>query len=207
MNKVAVLPVVLTAMLAFACDNADNPNRSTDDSAVGTTGDAVSSGDRDFVENMAGDSMAEVELGRLAMERGASPEVKQFGDMMVKDHSKASDQLKQIASRYSITPPTALDQEHQELKTKLSNLKGAEFDREYMNAMVDGHQDVIDRLQTRVSEDRVGDNKGTVRPESSDNPAEASLNQWAADTLPTVRHHLDEAKRIDESLSRSQTRR
>jgi hypothetical protein len=76
-----------------------------------------------------------------------------------------------------------------------------------MSAMVDGHEDVVDRLQTRVSEDRFGDNKGTVKPESSDNPAEAALNQWAAMALPVVRHHLDEARRINDRLGRSQTRR
>jgi putative membrane protein len=205
MRKIAVLPVVLTAALSFAC-NADNRNR-TNESTVGTTGDAVSAGDRDFVEDLTVAGMAEVELGRMAMERAASAEVKEFGGMMVKDHSKAGDELKQIAMRHSIPLPAALDSPHEELKTKLANLRGAEFDREYMSAMVDGHEDVIDRLQTRASEDRFGDNKGAVKPESSDNPLEADLNQWAAAALPTVRHHLDEAKRINDGLGRTITRR
>lgn len=89
----------------------------------------------------------------------------------------------------------------------MSNLRGAEFDREYMSAMVDGHEDVLDRLQTRASEDRFGDDKGTVSPERSDNPVEASINQWAAAALPTVRRHLDEAKRIHGGLARPLTSR
>ena len=76
-----------------------------------------------------------------------------------------------------------------------------------MRAMVDGHEDVLDRLQTRASEDRFGDDKGTVSPERSDNPVEASINQWAAAALPTVRHHLDEAKRIHDGLGRTLTSR
>ena len=205
MKKIAVLPLVLAAALSFAC-NAENRN-TTNESTVGTAGDAISAGDRDFVEDMTIGGMAEVELGRMAMERGASPEVKQFGDMMVKDHSKAGDELKQVAMQHSIPMPAGLDQKHQDLKTTLSNLRGAEFDREYMKAMVDGHEDVVDRLQTRASEDRFGDDKGEVKPERSDNPVEAALNQWAAKALPTVRHHLDEAKRINDGLGRTLTSR
>jgi putative membrane protein len=210
MKKIAVLPVVLAGAISFAC-NAENRNttegNTTNEPSVGTTGDTVSAGDRDFVEDVGIAGMAEVELGRMATERAASAEVKQFGDMMVRDHSKAGDELKQIAMKHSIPVPSALDSQHEELKTKLSNLKGAEFDREYMNAMVEGHQDVVDRLQTRASEDRFGDNKGAVKPENSDNPVEADINQWAAMALPTVRHHLDEARRIHDGLGRAQTRR
>lgn len=196
---------MLAAALSFAC-NAENRN-TTNESTVGTSGAAISAGDRDFVEDMAIGGMAEVELGRMAMERGASAEVKQFGDMMVKDHSTAGDELKQVAMQHSIPMPAGLDQKHQDLKTTLSNLRGAEFDREYMKAMVDGHEDVVDRLQTRASADRFGDDKGEVNPERSDNPVEAALNQWAARALPTVRHHLDEAKRFHDGLGRTLTSR
>lgn len=205
MKRIALLPVVFAAVLSFAC-NMDN-RKTSDDSTVGTTGNAVGAGDRDFVDDLTIAGMAEVELGKMAMERAANAEVKQFGDMMVKDHSKAGEELKQVAMQHSIPMPSGLDQKHNDLKNKLSGLRGAEFDREYMNAMVAGHEDVVDRLQTRASEDRFGDDKGKVRPEGSDNPVEASINQWAAKALPTVRHHLDEAKRINERLGRTLTQR
>ena len=205
MKRIALLPVALAAVLSFACNT--EKRATSEDSAVGTTGNAVSAGDRDFVEDMTHAGMAEVELGRLAMERAVSPDVKQFGDMMVKDHTKAGEELKQIATKHAIPVPSGLDQQHQDLKNKLSTLSGTEFDTEYMKAMVDGHEDVVDRLQTRASEDRFGDNKGTVRPESSDNPVEAAINQWAAAALPTVRNHLDEAKRINDGLGKKLTAR
>jgi putative membrane protein len=205
MKRIALLPVAFAAALSFAC-NGENRN-TTDDATAGTTGDAVSAGDRDFVEDLTIAGMTEVELGRMATERAASAQVKQFADMMVKDHSRAGDELKQVAMQHSIPVPAGLDQTHQDLKTKLSNLTGAEFDREYMNAMVEGHEEVIDRLQTRASEDRLGDDKGTVKPEASDNPVESALNQWAAKVLPTTRHHLDEAKRIHDGLARTLTQR
>jgi putative membrane protein len=210
MRKIAVLPIVFAVTISLACntENRNTTDRNTiNEPTIGTTGDTVSAGDKDFVEDVSIANLAEVELGRMAIERAASAEVKQFADMMVKDHTKAGDELKQVAAQHSIPAAAALDQKHQDLKTKLSTLKGAEFDREYMSAMVDGHQDVVDRLQTRASEDRFGDNKGTVKPESSDNPVEADLNQWAAAALPTVRHHLDEAKRINDGLGKTITRR
>jgi putative membrane protein len=206
MKRIALLPVACAAVLTFAC-NVENRNSTDDSATVGTTGAAVSAGDREFVEQTMAGGMAEIELGRLAVERSANAEVKQFAEMLVKDHSTAGEEMKQIAMRHSIPMPTAVDERHQELKSKLSNLKGTEFDREYMNAMVEGHEDVVDRLQTRASEDRFGDDKGSVRPEGSDNPVEADINQWAAAALPTVRHHLDEAKRIHDSLGRNLTRR
>jgi putative membrane protein len=205
MKKIALLPVVFAAALSFAC-NVENRN-TTNEGAVGTAGETVSAGDRAFVEDLTFAGMTEVELGRMATERAASAEVKQFGEMMVRDHSKSGEELKQIAMRHSIPRPAGLDAPHEELKTRLSNLLGAEFDREYMSAMVDGHEDVVDRLQTRASEDRFGDDKGEVKPEASDNPVESDLNQWAAKVLPTTRHHLDEAKRIHAALGRTLTSR
>jgi putative membrane protein len=205
MKKIGVLPLVFAAALSFAC-NTDKP-RTSEDATVGTTGTTISAGDRDFVEDLTIAGKTEVELGNIAKERAASSEVKQFGEMMVRDHSKAGEALKQVAMQYAIPQPAGLDKPHTDLKNKLSGLTGAEFDREYMRAMVEGHENVVDRLQTRASEDRIGENKGQVKPESSDNPVEAALNQWAANALPTTRHHLDEAKRINERLGRTLTQR
>ena len=204
MKSVALLLIVL-ALSSFAC--TVNNRDAADDATVGTSGNVVSADDRDFVEFMAHANLAEVELGRLAMERGANPQVKQFADMMVTDHSKGGESLRQVAMEHAIPTPDGLDEDHGELKNKLSGLRGAAFDREYMSAMVQGHEDVVDRLQTRASEDRFGNDRGEVRPERSDNRVEAALNDWATRTLPTTQHHLEEAKRIHDNLSRTATRR
>jgi putative membrane protein len=70
--------------------------------------------------------------------------------MMVKDHSKAGDELRQIASQLNIQQPAQLDQKHKDLVDKLSMLQSAEFDREYINAMVQGHQEVLGKVRARV---------------------------------------------------------
>jgi putative membrane protein len=172
--------------------------------AVGTAG--VSAGDRNFVEESLSAGMAEVELGRVAQQRATNPEVKQFAEMMIRDHTQAGNSLREIAQQHSIQTQPALAERHRDLMDRLSNLKGSEFDREYMDAMIQGHEDMVDHLQTRASEDRFGENKGAVRPEGSDNPVEASLNQWAANTLPTTRRHLEEAQRVRDLVNNDNPR-
>jgi putative membrane protein len=204
MKRIGQLAIVCAAVFTLACNNNGrfekrdtNENRNT----VGTTG--VSNADKDWVEEGLDAGMAEIELGRLAEQRATNPEVKQYAQMMVRDHTKAGDDLKQLAQKYSITVSPHLEDKYRALMDRLSKLNGAEFDREYIDAMVDGHEDIINHLQSKASEDRFGENKGTVRPERADNPVEASLNQWAANTLPVARQHLDDAKRIKDSLGKT----
>jgi putative membrane protein len=200
MKHIGFAAVALSAALTMACQNGartDNP-ATAENEAIGTAG--VSTGDRNFVEQMVMGGTAEVELGNMAKQKAASPEVKQFADRMVRDHTRAGEELKQIASKHSIPASAQIDEKHRDLMNKLSSLRGADFDREYMNAMVEGHEDVVDELQKHASEDRFGDNKGAVKPEPSNNPAEADINMWAANALPTVREHLEMAKQIQAHL-------
>lgn len=198
MKRIGQLAVVCTAVLTLAC-NVDRRDTTTEEQeTIGTAG--VSAGAMDFVAESLAAGSTEVELGKLAQERAANNEVKQFAAMMVNDHTRAGDQLKQVAQQHGIATVPTRELEDSDLISRLSGMRGAEFDREYMDAMVDSHQAVINHLQSRADEDRFGENRGSVTPERSDNPAEASINQWAATTLPTARHHLNEARRIGDSL-------
>ena len=198
MKRIGQLGIVCVAVLTLACDAQTR----RDDNTIGTTG--VSAGDTEFVEDAASSGMTEVKLGELAQQKAQSAEVKQFAEMMTRDHTKGGEALKQIAKQHSITVPSQPDDDHTELINRLSQQSGAEFDREYMDAMVESHENMIDLLQTRASEDRFGDNKGAVQPEGSDNPVEAALNQFASNTLPTARRHLEEARRVRDGLGNRQ---
>jgi putative membrane protein len=218
MKRMGLPAIVCTVALAAACNSAtrtdnqvNNGTDGRDSSAVGTTGEtdrAVRDSDQDFVAKMLSDGDAEVELGKMAAAKASNAEVKRFGQMMVDDHTKAGAELKQIASADNIQATPKIDDKHQDLMNKLSKLSGAEFDREYMDAMVDGHQDVVDALQSRVDstaslKDRITNSpaKDTqVVPEQSNNAPKADVNSWAANTLPVVRHHLDQAKQIKDKL-------
>jgi len=138
------LSIALAIVVVAACDKSNrrdvaDAHGAGNPAAVGTSGadrNKVSRGDQDFVQELTIANMAEVELGRMAGERSANAEVKKFGQMMVDDHTAAGEKLKGIASRYSVTAPTALDDKHRDLRDKLAKLNGADFDREYMDAMV-----------------------------------------------------------------------
>jgi putative membrane protein len=141
----------------------------------------VSSSDKKFMEKAAKDGMAEVKLGQLAAQKASAPEVKQFGQRMVDDHSKANDQLKQIASNKGVTLPTELDKSAQKEHDKLSKLSGAEFDREYMNHMVSDHKKAISEFKNEANKAK-----------------DADLKQFASSTLPILEEHLNLANTAEQ---------
>ena len=218
MRATGLMALACAAVLTVACNGngRNDASPTTDNGAVGTTGEkidtSVGRSDRSFVEDLTYAGNAEVDLGRIAAERAASPDVKRFGQMMVDDHTKAGDELQQITKQYNITQPAGLDDKHRDLKDRLSKLRGADFDKAYIDAMIDGHQDVVDKLESRVDEvNRTATLTGqqpkdkNVKPETSDNSVTASLNAWAANTLPAAKAHLDKAKSIKDTLGRTNT--
>jgi predicted outer membrane protein len=123
-----------------------------DDMSNRTSAKSESSELQSFVEKASIANMTEIQLGQLAAERAQDPQVKQFAQTMVDDHTKAQEQLKTVASNQNIPIPSALDGKHQKLHDKLAKLQGAEFDRAYMDAMVDGHKDAEKLLKKRAEE-------------------------------------------------------
>ena len=163
---------------------SDNMNSNNGQSMGGQTtatgqGTMLSSGDRKFAMAAAMGGMAEVELGRVAAERGSSDAVKQFGQRMVDDHSRANSELMQWASGKGLALPTALDAKHQALMTKMSALSGAAFDRAYAKEMVNDHNKDVALFQREAS-----------RGSDSD------LKAFAQKTLPTLQEHLSMARAL-----------
>ena len=140
-------------------------------------GGTLGSADRQFVTRAAMMDMAEIETGRLAVSQGASESVKQFGQRMIDDHTRTSQQLMQMASAAGFTPPQTLDAKHQAAAAKLSRLTGAEFDRAYMKQMVKDHQEAVSLYQRQST-------RGTM----------PDLRAFAADTLPALQEHLSMAR-------------
>ena len=207
MRITTAIPVALALAMALGCNRGtDNAPSATEESLpAGTFGtvEGVRQNQRDFLTKAMDANMTEIELGQMAQNQAASADVKGFATMMVTDHGKSLDALKPIASRQGTPMVAQLDEEHRELRDRLAALRGPEFDREYMRAMVDGHQRMIDLLQLRADEHQSGDDKGTVTPEKTNDPMAMEINGWAAKALPTTRHHLDEAKRILDSTATS----
>jgi putative membrane protein len=96
----------------------------------------VMASDRTFMDKAAQGGMAEIELGHLAEQNAQSADVKDFGKHMVDDHSKAGDQLEQIASQNGVTPLTEVSAKDNATKQRLSQLHSEAFDNAYMKDMV-----------------------------------------------------------------------
>jgi len=96
--------------------------------------------DKHFVSEALKGGMAEVELGQLAQEKASSEDVKAFGKKMVEDHSRLGDQMKEVATQVGVKPPSSPTiMEQMEIK-KLKGLDGAQFEQEYIKAMVKDHE-------------------------------------------------------------------
>ncbi len=147
---------------------------------------AVTTADRSFMDKAAQGGMAEVELGQLAEQNAQSQEVKDFGKRMVTDHTKANDQLEQVASKEAVKLPTTLDAKDQETKDHLSKLHGAAFDRAYMQDMVADHKKDVAEFKREST--------------SAHSP---DLKDWVSGTLPTLESHLQEAEKIAPSVTGS----
>lgn len=139
--------------------------------------DHANTQDKLFVRQLAIGGQAEVELGKLAQQKGTSNAVKEFGKRMVEDHDKANAQLMKTARNVKAEIPKDLDPEHKRVRSELDKASGDSFDTAYFAAQIRDHQKTANLLMWEIS---FGQNE--------------ALKKYAADTLPTVLEHLNLAK-------------
>lgn len=194
MKKVSYLLMIAAASFAFqgcnsgakdAKENADSLNKSKDttSNALNTGGIAAPDDDAKFATAAADGGMAEVALGKLALQKSSNPKIKEFATMMVSDHGKANEGLMTIAKAKNISLPAAPGEAHQKKIDELTKLSGADFDKGYVNAMVDGHKSTLTLMQ-----DEAKDGK------------DPELKAFAAKTAPVVQTHLTAINKIHDSL-------
>lgn len=154
-----------------------------DSMGAGNAGAASSKvDDEKFAKNAALGGMTEVELGKLATQKASDAKVKEFGQKMVDDHTKANDNLKQIASKSNIDIPSSLDSKHQSRIDKLSKLSGPDFDKAYVKDQLKDHE-------TDVREFKDEANNGT----------DPNVKTFASSTLPTLQEHLEMVKSLSKN--------
>jgi putative membrane protein len=141
--------------------------------------------DRSFIQKAADGGQAEVELGRLAQEKGASDTVKQFGQRMVDDHGNANKELMELAQNKGVKLEDKTTK-HDRLRDRLAKLQGQEFDREYVKAMVKDHKQDVAEFRRMHS--------GAVDP---------NLKAWVDKTLPTLEDHLKTIEGIQAQMTGS----
>ena len=138
----------------------------------------ANAGSQQFIKDAAVGGMAEVKLGELAEKNAHSDAVKSFGKRMRDDHSQANSELEQLAAQKNVTLPKNIDAKSKATYDRLSKLKGTEFDRAYMNAMLQDHRHDVAEFQ------------------SASKSSDPDVQAFAAKTLPTLQSHLEEAQQI-----------
>jgi putative membrane protein len=134
---------------------------------------AADSPDAAFYKKAAEGGIAEIEAGKLAQQKSSNSQVKDFGAMMVKDHTAAGEKLKSIADSKGITLPSDSSVAQMADKAKLEVLSGDTFDKSYIKGQISAHQDTIALFQKEIASGQDPDAKS-----------------FATKTLPTVRAHL-----------------
>ena len=154
--------------------------------AMGLSAFGLSKSDTSFVTEAAGGNLAEIKLGELATQKGTDPKVKDFGNRMVNDHTKANNDLKPIADAGGVKWPDNPPQDAQATYDKLSKLSGDQFDRQFITVMVKDHRKVAQLYEQELGK-------------SSD----AQLKSYVQKTLPTVRSHLQHAESIEKTPAKN----
>lgn len=191
--------VIASSLIITACNNADEKNKTEEpknapNSAASTTkaaeeaNEANSGTDQattDFIMKAAMGGMMEVQLGEMAQRNASSPAVKDFGKRMITDHTKANTELKAIADARNVQLPAVLEGKHREMINDLGKKSGSEFDKAYMNMMVDDHNEDVDEFE-----------------KASNNLKDAAVKAFAAKTLPVLRSHLEAAKNVQQQVKK-----
>lgn len=194
MKKITYLFIVAAAAFTFqscnhgakdAKDTADSLNKTKDTTtnAASTGGIAVNSDDAKFATDAANGGLAEVALGKLALTKTSNAQIKDFANMMITDHGAANTELMSIASAKNITLPTEPDSAHLKKADELSKMSGKDFDKAYVDAMIDGHKKTLDLMNNEAK-----------------NGADSTLKAFAAKVAPTVQKHLDAINKIHDSM-------
>ncbi len=133
-----------------------------------------------FFQNGATAGLAEVAAGRTAEKRASSPRVRAFAQQMVKDHTQANRELKQLAMKKHMKLPAAPDDTQQQTLAKLKSMQGADFDKAYVAVQLSDHKDAVRLFETAsMSED-------------------PDISGFAQKTLPVLKHHLEMVQNLQE---------
>ena len=154
--------------------------------STGTQSDV--NADMPFIRHAGSTNLMEIRLGQVAQSRATNSAVKQFGQRMVDDHTRLQNQLTAVVSNTGVSFVPAMDASHQQLASRIERLSGAEFDRTYMQAMIQGHQDDINQFQTQ-----------------SQSARSTQVRNLASGTLPLLQQHLSLAVQVGSQVGADTT--
>ena len=180
--------LLLCAGLAIPAAQAASTSKTAEAASTSKTSTAPAA--KTFMQEAASGGLMEVELGKIAAQRASSSDVKEFGQRMVTDHTKANDEPKDLASRKNVTLHERLDAKQQAEVNRLSKLSVHEFDQSYMKTMTTDHEHDV----------------AAFKKAASSSP-DADVKSFASETLPTLEDHLSNARRVEAEVNRTKTSR
>jgi len=191
MKKLGLLIMILiTVWLVQGCGgNVENDSKADADSTAALKDTLTKPGlplekeDAQFAFKAASGGITEVVLGKLAEQKGKNLRVKNFGMMMVKDHTKANNKLMALAKSKNINLPTTPAAADQKIIDELSKKSGEDFDKAYVADMINDHKNDIKEFKY-----------------ASENCGDPDLKAFAGKTLPVLKNHLDAINTIHDSM-------
>ncbi len=163
-------PAWAIAILLTGCGDISTKSSSMPTSPSSTSAES-------FLKEAANGNMAEVQMGRLAASKSQNPDVVNFGKSMIDDHSANLVKVKELAAQKSVMLPSDVDDNDKTELSKLEVLSGAAFDRAYVKAMVEDHKKDVAAFE-----------------KAANTAADTTVKNYAAETLPTLQHHLKMAQ-------------
>jgi putative membrane protein len=152
--------------------------------ASAQTSAALNKTDTSRLVAIAQANIAEVEAGKLAVEKSSNADVKQFAQTMIDDHGKGLEETKKVADAKKVSLPTEPDAAHKKMAADLKKLSGAAFDKAYVSkAGVADHTKVLAALKDDIA-----------------NASDADVKALASKLEPTVAHHKDMAEKLNAAV-------
>lgn len=135
-----------------------------------------------FVHKAAIANEFEIETSQIALNKSQNNDVKAFAQQMISDHTQAGEKFKEAlaSSHTQAQPPQGLDEKHQRIIDHLKSASGQDFDNQYIHAQRDAHKDAV-----------------SLFSKYSKHGQDPALKEFASDTLPTLREHLNHVKELD----------
>jgi putative membrane protein len=153
-------------------------------SSAAPSSSAQSADDSKFLQEAIRGNTAEVKMGELAKQHAQSKDVRDYGQMLIDDHSKANDKAIAAAKSMNVTAPTEPSAQQKQEHDMIAKLSGSQFDSMFMDHMVRDHQEDIAKYTAQA---RTGDS--------------SKATDYAKSSLPTLKEHLSKAQSIDSKLS------
>jgi putative membrane protein len=195
-TKKLALFLIISSMACLSCnqsqsrtDDTKDPKDVSEEHNKAKFDNTAEKKDAKFLMDAAVINLTEIQLGRMAMQKGKSADVKDLGKMMEKEHRASEAELKALAAKKIITVPDSTTQEVQDASKKLEDVTGLEFDSKFSDMMVKGHKDAIALFE---KESKEGD--------------DADIKAWAQSTLPVLRVHLDHSLMCKEKCDKEKKR-